>query len=83
MTWRSGELIEADKSLLAKAGVDTVGRVVLQLYSPQTEAELAGLEQKQLGMRPLKDIKRTVFGIRNKPGGYEFYVISQEYRFAS
>jgi hypothetical protein len=83
MTWRGGELIEADKSLLAKAGIDTVGRVVLQLYSPETEAMLAALEQKQLGMRQIKDIKRTVFGIRGKPGGYEFYVISQEYRYAS
>jgi hypothetical protein len=83
MTWRSGELIEAYKSLLAKAGIDTAGRVVLQLYAPDTEAVLAGLEQQKLGMRQIRDIKRTVFGIRSKPGGYEFYVISQEYRFSS
>ena len=81
MTWRTGELIEADKSLLAKAGIDTVGRVVLQLYSPETEALLAGLEQKQAGTRSLKDIKRTVFGVRGQANSYEFFVISQEFRF--
>lgn len=81
MTWRTGELIEADKQLLAKAGVDTVNRVILQFYPPQTEAILADLEQKQAGTRNLKEIKRTVFGVRGK-GTYEFYVISQEYRFA-
>lgn len=80
MTWRSGELVEADKSLLAKAGIDTVGRVVLQLYPPETEALLAGLEQKQAGNRNLKDIKRTVFGIRGGAGKYEFFVIAQDYR---
>lgn len=80
MTWRSGELVEADKALLAKAGVDTVGRVVLQLYPPETEAALAALEQKQAGTKSLKSIKRTVFGIRGRTNNYEFYVISQEYR---
>jgi hypothetical protein len=83
MTWRTGELIEADKALLAKAGIDTVGRVILQLYTPETEALLAALEQKQAGNRNVKEIKRTVFGIRGKANQYEFYVITQEYRFSS
>ncbi|HTN75133.1 MAG TPA: hypothetical protein VL096_07800 [Pirellulaceae bacterium] len=82
MTWRTGELIEADKQLLAKAGVDTVGRLVLQFYSPETENVLGALEQKQLGMRTLKEIKRTVFGVKGTADKYEFYVISQEYRYA-
>lgn len=81
MTWRSGEMIEADKALLTSAGIDTVGRVILQLYPPETEAKLAELEQKQLGTRLLKDVRRTVFGIREQGATYEFYVISQEYRF--
>ncbi len=81
MTWRSGEMIEADKALLTSAGIDTAGRVILQLYPPETEALLAELEQKQLGMRSLKDVRRTVFGIREQGQTYEFYVMSQEYRF--
>lgn len=81
MTWRSGEMIEADKALLASAGIETAGRVILQLYPPETEALLAELEQKQLGMRTLKDVRRTVFGIREQAQTYEFYVIAQEYRF--
>jgi hypothetical protein len=81
MTWRSGELIEADKQLLAKAGVDTVGRVVLQFYSPETEALLASLEQQAAGTRDLKEIKRTVFGVKGGGGKFEFYVVSQEFRY--
>lgn len=81
MTWRSGEMIEADKALLTSAGIDTAGRVVLQLYPPETEALLAELEQQQLGERSLKDVRRTVFGIREQGPKYEFYVIAQEYRF--
>jgi hypothetical protein len=81
MTWRSGEMIEADKQLLAKAGIDTSGRVVLQFYPPAIEAILAALEQKQLGNRSLKEVKRTSFGVRGVKDNYEFYVISQEYRF--
>ncbi len=81
MTWRSGEMIEADKALLTSAGIDINGRVILQLYPPQTETLLAELEQKQLGMRALKDVRRTVFGIREQAQTYEFYVIAQEYRF--
>lgn len=81
MTWRSGEMIEADKALLTSAGIDTAGRVVLQLYPPETEALLADLEQQQLGARSLKDVRRTVFGIREQGQKYEFYVIAQEYRF--
>src|SRR5690606_17773147 len=64
MTWRTGELIEADRQLLARAGVDTVGRVILQFYPPEAEAILADLEQKQAGDRDLREIKRTVFGVR-------------------
>jgi hypothetical protein len=81
MTWRSGEMIEADKTLLTSAGIDISGRVILQLYPPETETLLAELEQKQLGQRPLKDVRRTVFGIREQGQKFEFYVIAQEYRF--
>jgi hypothetical protein len=81
MTWRSGELIEADKQLLAKAGIDTANRVVLQFYPPETEAALAALEQQAAGTRDLKEIKRTVFGVKGTGGKYEFYVMSQEFRF--
>ena len=81
MTWRSGEMIEADKDLLTNAGIDINGRVILQLYPSETEALLAELEQKQLGTHALKDVRRTVFGIREQAQAYEFYVVAQEYRF--
>ena len=45
----------------------------------ELEQILAGLE-KSYRSRETKDIVWTLFGTRRTPGGYEFYVISQEYR---
>ncbi len=80
MTWRGGRLQEYDRQLLARAGISTNDRIVLQFYPPQAEAVLAALERKQAGNRSLKDIRRTIFGVRRTGGRYAFYVIDQLYR---
>jgi hypothetical protein len=79
MTWRSGELIEADRQLLAKAGIATADRVILQFYPPQAEAMLASLERQEAGEKDLRSIRRTVFGVRPKGRQFEFFVISQDH----
>ncbi len=81
-TWKSGSLREADLDLLAKAGVITQGKIPLQFYPAETENLLAYVEQQFMEGRPLETIKKTVFGVRPKDGGYEFYVIRQLYRDA-
>jgi hypothetical protein len=80
MTWRSGRLQDIDRELLDRAGVATQGRLVVQFYPPQVEQTLARLERERAGRRSLKEIRKTVFGVRSGGRGYDFYVIDQEYR---
>lgn len=79
LTWRQGELQEADRELLAKAGVSADGRLILKFLPPEVEAELAQLEQARAGDRADR-VLRTRFGIRAQGGGFAFYVIDQAYR---
>jgi hypothetical protein len=76
---RSGELRAADRELAAKAGVKTDGRVVFQFYNDATYKSLLALEADRKGNRRIKDVRRTVFGVRPVRGQYEFFVIDQQY----
>lgn len=77
---RSGELREADRSLATKAGVDPTGRVVFQFHTPQTYQTLLTLENAKMAGRRIAEVRKTIFGVREVNGRYEFYVLSQEYR---
>jgi hypothetical protein len=77
---RSGELRQADRELAAKAGVNTTGRVVFQFYSPQMYQTLLTLENAKMGKRRIREVRRTVFGVKAVGAKYEFFVISQDYR---
>lgn len=74
---------QADAELLAKAGVNVTGAIQMQFIPPETENMLAHAEHQALGGRKLKEVQRTVFGVRPKGDGFEFYVIDQRYRAAS
>jgi hypothetical protein len=76
---RSGELREGDRQLAGKAGVKTEGRVVFQFYSEAMYKSLLALEATRKGNRRIKDVRRTVFGVKSNKGQYEFYVIDQQY----
>jgi hypothetical protein len=76
---RSGELRQADRQLVAKAGINVAGRVVFQFYPQETYLQLLTKEHERMGSRRIKDVLRTVFGVRNAGGRYEFYVIDQQY----
>ncbi len=80
MIWRGGELQQADAELLNNAGVKTSGRVQMQFIPAETENLLATVELAKLKGRPLKEVKKTIFGVRNKGSGFEFYVLDQRYR---
>ncbi len=77
---RSGALRQADRELAAKAGVNTTGRVVFQFYSKQMYDSLLRLENERMGKRRIREVRRTVFGVKKVGAKYEFFVISQEYR---
>lgn len=76
MSWRQGRLVEADRELLRRAGIATEEKILVQFYPPEVENALAALE-KQFAGREAHQIRQTVFGVRRKGAGYEFYVIEQ------
>lgn len=79
MSHRGGQLKDFDRQLLQRAGVSTSGRTLLQFYPRNIEAQLATLERRKAGGRPLKDIRRTVFNVRTAGAGYRFEVSEQLY----
>jgi len=79
-THRSGQLREADRSLVTKAGIDPSNRVVFQFYPPAMYTQLLTLENERMGKRRIIEVARTTFGVRGVAGRWEFYVLSQEYR---
>ncbi|HEV7222470.1 MAG TPA: hypothetical protein VGN42_07200 [Pirellulales bacterium] len=75
-SWRAGKLREADRELMQRTGTPTTGKLVLQFYSKDLEQELLQLEQAYRGVDASR-IRKTVYGIRPKGKGYEFFVIDQ------
>jgi len=82
LTWRSGTLREFDLQLLARAGVATQGRIVMQFIPEEVYNELHRLEFENAGDRPPTEWLRTIFGVRPAGRGFEFYIISQTFRSA-
>jgi hypothetical protein len=86
MSWREGILQEFDRQLLARAGVETQGRILLQFYPKPVEDQLALLEQLEMrkaGKTSLDEIRKTVFGVRRDGSKFNLYIVQQEYRAAA
>jgi hypothetical protein len=79
MTWRRGPLMQADRDLLARAGIPVTSGITLQFYPAGVEAGLAAQEKAYAGQRDVSEIRKTVFGVRQVGNKYEFYVIEQMY----
>jgi hypothetical protein len=76
MSWRSGTLQQADQELLARAGVATENKIVVQFFPADVENRLAELEQRFANRRQ-SEIRKTRFGVRSVGNGFEFHVIDQ------
>jgi hypothetical protein len=79
LLWRKGPLASADKELLAKAGIDTTGRIILQFLPEPVELQMRTLEA-QFKNKKLNDIRRTIFGVKQNGAAYQFFVAEQDYR---
>ena len=55
LTWRESESQQADRELLARAGVTSEGLVILKFLPPELEAQLADLEKQHAAGRPGAD----------------------------
>lgn len=74
LTWRGGELQQADRELLGRAGIESQGRIILKFLPPAVEATLQDLEEKFKDSDPDRN-RKTRFGIRPQGDGYAFFVI--------
>lgn len=79
-TWRHGSLRAGDRDLLARAGIKTQGRLLVQFYPAKIENMLAALENNELSGRPLDSVKKTVFGVVGESGKYEFALLQLQRR---
>ncbi len=77
MSWRQGNLKQADQQLLDRASVTSAGKLIVQFYPPDIETQLAQLELAFANRKP-GEIRRTRFGLRPQGAGYQFYVIDQQ-----
>jgi hypothetical protein len=85
MLWTSGALKQFDLQLLRAAGIRTAGRIVVQFYPQAVEDQLARIEMdfaRRNGKTSVKQIKKTLFGVRGQGAAYEYFVVSQVYRAA-
>jgi hypothetical protein len=82
LTWRSGTLRQFDEQLLARAGIPTSGRIVMQFIPEEVYNELHRLEFENARGRPPTEWLRTIFGVRSVGRGFELYVIDQTFRAA-
>ncbi|MFZ1935534.1 MAG: hypothetical protein WCB27_11410 [Thermoguttaceae bacterium] len=76
LTWRTGEMQQADRDLLAKAGIDPEGRLILKFLPKEVELDLMAKERAFNNLTP-KDIKKTRFGVQPEGDGFKFYVMEQ------
>ena len=79
LTWRRGELEQADRDLLARAKVDCQDRLILKFLPGEIEKQLSVLEQARAS-HSSAGAPTTVFGIKAEGNGYTFYVIEQTFR---
>ncbi len=78
--YKNGPLKAADRDIAGAAGVTIDGRIVFHFYSEEMYKQLLTLENEKMRPRRIREVLRTVFGIRPRGNGFEFYVIRQDYR---
>ncbi len=79
LSWTRGELVEADRTLLALADIESGDRPILHFLPQAVERDLARLETEFEGLTP-SQIARTQFGLRIEDGAWTFFVLEQTAR---
>ena len=79
LIWQRGSMREADEEILARAKIQSAGKVVVHFCPEELENELVKMEDDQAKQAGLKRIRKTVFGVRpREPEGYRFFVVEQK-----
>jgi hypothetical protein len=79
MTWKAGNLAMFDLALVDAAGIPTEQRIILHLLPASLVQQLEDLEASH-ATQPEEAWLKTVFGLRPRGDGYEWFVVSQTYR---
>ena len=79
LTWRNGEMQQADRELLVRAGVDVADPLIVKFLPPKIEAELLALEGNHAGGDAGR-IRRTRFGVQADGAGFKFFVLEQSFK---
>jgi len=84
LTWRRGDLLEADRGLLRRAGIEPENRLILKFLTPQRESNMVAIAMKHAkdehGLE-LPKILKTYYSVRKATaGGWEFSVMRQSLR---
>jgi hypothetical protein len=75
-THRSGTVQKYDQQLLARAGINPAKKIILQYYPKRAEDQLLILQQQYRKLNQ-EQILKTIFGVRRRGNGFEFYVVDQ------
>jgi hypothetical protein len=76
LTWARGDLVDADRSLMANAGIGAADKVILHFLPEDSQQTMAKLEQ-EYSKQPIEKIGRTIFGLRQTFRGYQLFVKRQ------
>lgn len=77
LTWRNGEMQQADRDLLIKAGIDPGTRLIMKFISKELELYLLGIERGFNGLMPREIAKTRFTVVSDGAGGYQFRVLEQ------
>lgn len=84
--WRkTGPLLQFDRQLLQRAGIQTNDRVLLKFIPKELEDRLAITElayAKTKNVDSVKRIAKTIFESKQSSSGFEWVVVEQRYRLA-
>lgn len=84
--WRkAGPLLQYDRQLIQRAGIQTNDRVLIKFIPKELEDRLAVTElayAKTKGIDTVKKIAKTVFESKATNSGFEWTVVEQRYRLA-
>jgi hypothetical protein len=79
LTWRSGDLEQADRELLTRAGLPVEGRIIMKFLPRELEGRMLALERDRAGSKAAR-IYKTRFGVVPRDSGWDIIVFDQSYR---
>ena len=82
MSWQGRNQRKFNETLLRQAGVNTENRLVLQFYPEEVADRLAWIEKTNADLlgKTQEEFLMTVFAIRPRGNGWEFFVQEQRFR---